>query len=70
MATSEPAQPRRRSGVRTALRVTVALLALGLVVILALGAYAVLSPFSGVPVPVACAGGTTLILVEVAKKPN
>ena len=59
MATSELAPTRRRSVAHTPLRVTIALLVAGLVIILALGAYAVLTPFSGVPVPVACADGTT-----------
>ena len=59
MGPSAPAPHRRRSVARTALRVTIALVSAGLVVIIALGAYAVLSPFSGVPVPVACDGGTT-----------
>jgi hypothetical protein len=39
-------------------RVTAALLAVGLAVIVSVAAYAVLTPFSGVPVPAACPGGT------------
>ena len=56
---SERHRPRSRSVVRAALAGIAALLVIALVMTVPLVAYAILTPFSGVPVPTACDAGTT-----------
>ena len=55
-----PARHRSRPGtiLRALLATTAALLVVALVVIAPLVGYALLSPFTGVPVPIACEGRT------------
>jgi hypothetical protein len=60
MATSARPRSRPRTFIRVVLAVTATVLVVALVVIAPLVGYALLSPFTGVPVPATCAGGTAV----------
>jgi hypothetical protein len=58
MASSARHPSRPRTVIRIVLAVLGAMVLAGAIVFIPLAGYALLSPFSGVPVPAACQGGT------------
>ncbi|HEU0242800.1 MAG TPA: hypothetical protein VFQ75_02770 [Candidatus Limnocylindrales bacterium] len=70
MASSPARRPRPRTAARFAFTVIAALLLVTLVVLVPMVGFAILSPFSGVPVPGACAGGSELPNARHASVPG